>query len=181
MQAIATLLNPSAHQKTLEPWQALEKTCGLSGIKIPNDPHLSWFVAEKFDESAVKQEFSLLARELEAYEIYTSGIGLFTGERPILYIPVVKTKLLLDVHEKIWNSLSRYGENLSDVYRPENWIPHVTITSDDSSLIDLGCILSALMHLDLKMTIPVNNLALIYSEESSAGINFVQSFKKGES
>ncbi len=180
MQAIATLLNPSVHQKTLEPWQALEKTCGLSGIKVPNDPHLSWFVAEKFDESAVKQEFSVFARELEEFEIHTNGIGLFTGERPILYIPVVKTKQLLDVHAKIWNSLSSYGENLTDFYSPENWIPHITITSDDSSLIDLGCILSALMHVDLKMKIPVDNLALIFSEESSAGINFVQSFNRGE-
>lgn len=178
MQAIATLLDRNADEKTQEMWHALEKACGVSGVKIPKDPHFSWFVAEKYDAAGVKQEFASLAGELDPFEIHTDGIGLFTGARPILYVPIVKTRRLLELHERIWNLLYPLGKIVSEVYQPRYWIPHITIASDDSSLVNWSCIFEALLHLELTMTIPVNNLALIYSEEQSAGINFVQEFEK---
>lgn len=181
MQAIATLLNRNADEKTNKMWQDLEKTCGLSGIKIPQDPHFSWFVAEKFDEPELKKRFPELARQLTEFEISTNGIGLFTGEKPILYIPIVKTRRLLELHEEIWSKLSPLGAKLSAFYQPDQWIPHITMTSDDASLANITCIVEAISPLTLTMTIPVNNLALIYSEENSAGISFVQQFGKGTS
>jgi len=179
MQAIATLLNRNADEKTTKMWQDLEKTCGLSGIKIPQDPHFSWFVAEKFDEPGLKNEFLDISLQLTEFEISANGIGLFTGEKPILYIPIVKTRKLLELHEEIWRLLSPLGVKLSAFYQPEHWIPHITITSDDASLANINCIIETILHLPLTMTIPVNNLALIYAEEKSAGIKFVQEFRKG--
>ncbi len=181
MQAIATLLNRNADDKAKKMWQDLEKTCGLSGIKIPQDPHFSWFVAEKFDELELKKRFLDLSMQLTEFEIPTNGIGLFTGEKPILYIPIVKTKRLLELHEEIWDLLSPLGVKLSAFYQPEHWIPHITVTSDDASLANITCIVETILRLPLTMTITVNNLALIYSEESSAGISFVQEFRKGTS
>ena len=181
MQAIATLLSRNSDEKTKKMWQDLEESCGVSGIKIPQDPHFSWFVAEKFDEPEVKSEFLNLSQQLTEFEISTNGIGLFTGEKPILYIPIVKTRKLLELHEKIWSLLSPMGVKLSAFYQPEHWIPHITMTSDDASLANITCIIETIMPLALTMTIPVNNLALIYSEEKSAGISFVQEFGKGTS
>jgi len=181
MQAVATLLDRNADDQTQEMWQALEKACGISGVKIPKDPHFSWFVAEKFDEARLKARVAELVHELTCFEINANGVGLFTGERPILYIPIVKTRQLLETHERIWDLLAPLGENRSEVYSPDSWIPHITIASDESSLSSFGCILDALFHQQLTMTIPVNNISLIYSDELSAGINFVQEFGKGTS
>jgi len=179
MQAIATLLNRNTDEKTKKMWQDLEKTCDLSGIKIPQDPHFSWFVAEEFDEPGLKNEFLDLSTQLTEFEISTNGIGLFTGENPILYIPIVKTRKLLELHEEIWKLLSPLGVKLSAVYQPEHWIPHITITSDKTSPANIHCIVEAILHLPMTITIPVNNLALIYADEDSAGIKFVQEFRKG--
>src|SRR5512133_1348491 len=145
MQAIATLLNRNSDEKTKKMCQDLEKTCGLSGIKIPQDPHFSWFVAEKFDEPEVRDEFLNLSQQLTEFEISTNGIGLFTGEKPILYIPIVKTRKLLELHEEIWEVLSPMGSKLSAFYQPERWIPHITITSDDASLANITCIMETIL------------------------------------
>lgn len=179
MQAIATLLKHESDATTTKMWHDLELSCKLSGMKFPRNPHFSWMVAEKFEEQAVKDAFAVISKESAEFEISTNGLGLFTSEKPILYIPIVKTEKLLELHQTVWNLLLPLGENPSSFYQPSQWIPHVTLTSDGLSASKLSCILEEIIHLSFVMTIPVNNLALIFSDEKSAGIKFVQEFERG--
>lgn len=177
MQAIATLLRrTSSDQSAMSLWRMLQETCDLAGIKIPQDPHFSWMVAENFEDKAIEDVFANISKKQEEFEISTTGLGLFTGEKPILYIPIVKTEQLLLLHKEIWEQIFPLGVNQSNVYNPQKWIPHITVTSDELSITRLSCVLENIINLPISMRITVDNLALIYSEEESAGIKLVQEF-----
>jgi 2'-5' RNA ligase len=176
MQAIATLLKHSEHETTRQMWQTLRSSCDLTGIKIPENPHFSWMVAENFDETAARRIFEEMSPRIKGLSINTNGLGLFTSKKPILYIPIVKTKELLEIHDELWQQLSPFGNHLENFYHPSQWIPHITLASEDLSISRLQCILESIVQVPINATFPVDNLALIYSDEDSAGISFIQEF-----
>jgi 2'-5' RNA ligase len=176
MQAIATLLKHTEHEATRQMWQTLRSSCDLTGIKVPENPHFSWMVAEEFDEAAARRVFQGMATKIKGLNINTNGLGLFTSKKPILYIPIVKTKELLDLHEELWRQLSPFGSHLENFYHPSEWIPHITLASEDLTISRLQCILESIAQVPINATFAVDNLALIYSDENSAGINFIQEF-----
>lgn len=178
MQAIATLINANSDLTATTMWKALTSACSLSGIKIPQNPHFSWMVAERFEENPVREAFADFARKVESFEVHTTGLGIFTGEKPILYLPLVKTESLLKMHGELWRALFQTGTNQNTVYHPDQWIPHVTVISEEMPVQQFACVFESIVSLDLKLTICVNNLSLIYSNQEEAGIKFIQEFQK---
>lgn len=180
MQAIATLINANSDLTATNLWQVLSHACNLNEIKIPLNPHFSWMVAERFNEESLQEAFVELIRKTEPFEVQTTGLGLFTGEKPILYLPIVKTEALMKLHSELWQTLFALGVNQNTVYQPSLWIPHVTVVGEGIAAQQLLCVLESIISLDLEMKIEVNNLSLIFSNQIEAGIKFVQEFKKEE-
>jgi 2'-5' RNA ligase len=180
MQAIATLINPKTNLTTTNLWQVLSRACDLNGIKIPQNPHFSWMVAERFEEEPLKEAFIGFARKTKPFEIHTTGMGIFTGEKPILYLPIVKTEPLLQMHNELWRTLFPMGVNQNTVYHPSQWMPHVTVIGEEVPSPKMTCVLESIISLGLEMTIEVNNLSLIFSNQTEAGIKFVQEFIKDD-
>jgi 2'-5' RNA ligase len=176
MQAIATLVNEGSNPTASQLWEVIRKSCDINGIRIPEDPHFSWMVADKFNEDAVIKKLHSFSGDAREFEVTTTGLGIFTGEKPILYLPIVKTQRLLEMHQTLWSSLYSSGENQSKVYQPLLWIPHITVISGEIPSDRFNCLLEAVLSMDLTMTIRVNNVALIYSDADKAGIRFVQKF-----
>lgn len=180
MQAIATLINAKSDLTASNLWQVLTHACDLNGIKIPQTPHFSWMVAERFEEDSLKEAFEAFGRKTKPFTIHTTGMGIFTGEKPILYLPIVKTEPLLQLHNELWRTLFPLGMNQNTVYHPSQWMPHVTVIGDEVKSPQMACVLESIITLDLEMTIEVNNLSLIFSNQTEAGIKFVQEFKEEE-
>lgn len=170
MQAIATLLNQVADEHTRSMWNELEHVCGLSGIRLTPTPHFTWFGADSFDLAEVRKEFENLSQDLRTIYVNTVGLGIFPTEKPVLYLPIIKNRALLDMQEKIWKRLHLHGTNVPDLYNPELWIPHVTLAHYDLTKETITCAIDSLLDLSLNFKIVVNNLALIYATNESAGI-----------
>ena len=176
MQAIATLVDESSNFAASQLWEVLRRSCDLNGIRIPRDPHFSWMVSERFDEEVVQKKLHSFAEEAHEFEVTTSGLGIFTGEKPILYLPIVKTRHLLEMHQALWSALYSSGINQNQVYQPSFWIPHITVINGEVPSERFNCLLESIVPLDLSLTIRVNNVALIYSDATEAGVRFVQNF-----
>jgi len=180
MQAIATLVNATSDLTATEFWKVLTQSCDLNGIKIPQNPHFSWMVSEGFEEEAAKQAFEAISRKTTEFTVRTNGLGIFTGEKPILYLPIVKTEQLMDLHQEIWQVLFALGVNQNTFYHPSQWIPHVTVIGEEIPLTQFVCLVESIVNITLEMTIHVNNLALIYSNKDDAGIKFIQELGRGD-
>lgn len=178
MYVVASLLNPAATQQTQQIWEWLETECGLMGIKLTPLPHFSWAVAEEIDLERVEVEIRKLAETFEPFTAETTGLGIFTGENPVLHTSLVKTRRLLEFQEHIWSAASGCAVRLSPYYDPSSWMPHITLAYRDITRENLGCAIQDLAFRNLNMKIFVDHLVLIYDVDGQIGIKFRYDFGK---
>jgi hypothetical protein len=60
-----------------------------------------------------------------------TGLGLFTGPAPVLFLPVVRTAALSAWHQRVWDALLPAAREPLDYYHPDRWIPHITVAHGD--------------------------------------------------
>ncbi len=168
MDGVVTVLDPLNYQKVLSLWQDLTVHCGVPEIKNHFLPHFSWHVSESLDCDKVNVLLEELARRSQPFTAQTAGIGLFPGEKPVVYIPLVKDRPLLDYHEMIWSVLNTLAVQSSPYYSPQNWVPHITVFFDElydplpagwQTRTAMGCVINELVELDLSWTLMVDNIA----------------------
>jgi 2'-5' RNA ligase len=169
MNGIASLLDASAYTQVVSIWQELETECGLTGIKITPLAHFSWQVAEKFDLDKTAEILERIARKSKPFPASASGLRIFSGQVPVLYIPVVKDENLLRFHANLWEETRLVVEGSNRHYLPQFWIPHITLAYGDVDSIKLDCALQRLAFKPLNLEIQVNNLALVYQDNGEEG------------
>ncbi len=134
-------------------------------------PHFSWCGAEDMDIDGAGNILQKLVASIEPFKIQTSGIGLFTGGTPVLYIPIVKNRKLLELHELIWNSVSSYLCNPNMFYSPDLWMPHITLAYQDVSQKKVVHAIKIILEDPFIFTLKVNHIAIAYAEKESSGIH----------
>lgn len=176
MYVVASLLNPTATLRTQELWQWLEQNCGLAGIKLTPLPHFSWQAAGQYDLEGVEAALRDLAGRTKPFNARTSGLGIFTGDNPVLYAPLVKTRCLMELQEEIWQVTQAHAAHLNAYYQTESWMPHVTLAYRDVTRENMACAMQELAFREIKMDIRVDHLALIYELDGQIGIKFRYDF-----
>jgi 2'-5' RNA ligase len=170
MFAIASILSAFPREKTKSLWTALELQCGLVGIQVAPLPHFSWQVAEYFEKEKVYQILSNFSRSITPFIVKTAGLGIFTGLDPVMYLPIVKSQKIFEIHAWLWEYLSPYANGVNPYYEVSEWIPHITLASNDATPQNLACAVADLSSMDLQFEILVNNFALIYKIGEESGI-----------
>lgn len=129
-------------------------------------PHFSWHLAGEYDYALVCKALDELTASHKQIQVRTSGLGVFTGANPVLFIPIVKTERILDIHAEIWNQMAKIARNenitlnLSN-YDPDNWIPHITLAFRDTNTLSIGDMVESLILKDLHWQFDVDNLAIV--------------------
>jgi 2'-5' RNA ligase len=161
MNGIASLLN-DPHKTQIEAiWQELEEKCGLIGVRITPFPHFTFQVVEAYDQARLEPILQELAHHAQPFRVHTTGLGVFTGEVPVIYLPVVKNDLLLHFHKLIWDRTKDVAQGISPYYAPDLWMPHITLGYGDVTNFNLGCAMDALAFRDFNWQIDVDNLTFI--------------------
>lgn len=176
MQALASLLNPAATHQTQAIWQRLEQTCGLAGIKMTPLPHFSWQGAEEYNQDRVEEIVHGLVTRITPFTVVANNLGIFPGRNPVLYLGLAKSRRLLEFHEMIWKAVEPEAMRPNPHYRPDNWIPHITLAYRDVNPNNLACAVQELAFQPVWLEIQVDHLALIYEQESRIGIRFRYDF-----
>jgi 2'-5' RNA ligase len=169
MNGIVSLLDSPAYTQVVAIWQDLETECGLTGIKITPLAHFSWQVAENFDLEKTGEILERLARKTRPFPASASGLGIFSGPIPVLYIPVVKDENLLRFHTALWEETKWVVDGTNGHYSPQAWIPHITLAHGDVDLGKLNCAMQRLAFKPLNLDIRVDNLALVCQKNDEAG------------
>lgn len=169
MHGVVSLLDTAFYVQVEDLWKALENQCGLRGIRVTPYPHFSWQISEEYNWDAMPNILLDITRDLEPFTIRTSGLGIFSGENPVIYIPVIRTGKLNNIHKKIWDGLLSISEQPSFYYAPQNWMPHISLAYKDVSKENIDCALGLLAPNNLNWQVEIDNISVIYEPENSIG------------
>jgi 2'-5' RNA ligase len=169
MHGIVTVLNDPQYSFVEGLWAELEEVCGLAGIKKTPIPHFSWQVAEDYDFEALRPSLQVIAETTLPFSVRCTGLGIFSGQKQILYIPVVRDAVLSQLHAQIWLALSGIGINPSPLYAPQIWVPHITLAHSDLGREGLDCAMHLLAFRSFDWELVVDNLTLVYQENDQVG------------
>jgi 2'-5' RNA ligase len=164
VNGITSLLDEKHYKLTQQIWADLDYHLGLRGIYITPFPHFTYKVAQKFDLAELEPVLAQIATEQKPFRVRTGGIGIFPGEKPVVYIPVVRDAYLSNFHRELWQKLSGIGENAEFYYEPPHWMPHISLAFGDVTTDNLPDVIAYVNELDLYWELEVNNLAVIYDD-----------------
>lgn len=162
MDGIASLLDEQYYRQVESLWAELEREFFVRGVYTTPYPHFSYHVARHYDLDKVIPVLQRISSNITTFQVRTSGIGIFNGASPVIYIPVVRSLELSQLHEELWNELSEVGQGIQEYYSPAQWMPHITIGFGDINGDNLSTIVQWLNGRDFTWEFTVDNLAIIH-------------------
>lgn len=170
MQGVVSLLDNEHYALVESIWAELEREFGVRGIYVTPFPHFSYQVAESYAVEAVEATLRETALSAQPFKIRTAGLGIFNVTHPVLYIPIVRSPELSALHEHLWQRLAPAANSAPEYYRPEMWMPHITLAHGDINQDKLAEIVRAFGERQFHWEINVNNLSLIYDTGTEQGL-----------
>jgi len=170
LQAILSLLPDPYYKKVQDIWALLENNHGIHGVMIAPFPHFSWQGALEYEEKGLALTLKTIADLGKPFRVQTSGIGLFTGAHPVIFIQVIKSPQLMRFHQQIWSALRPLGKDFNPHYLPEIWQPHITLAMGDVPGDQIGHIVQRLADFDFNWDFQIDHIALYVGSEHSGTI-----------
>lgn len=155
---VASIPEPHATQVSAL-WSALEERFGVHSHLTSEFPHFSLHVARSYARP-VEENLRAFAAVHPPLRVRTAGLGMFTKQQ-ILYLPLVRNPRLNEFHRDLWRTVSGLGEEVSAYYRPERWVPHVTLALERIDQYNLGGIIHWLSDQKLDWVFDVSELSLL--------------------
>jgi 2'-5' RNA ligase len=171
MYSIASLLDPSSDQAVRSIWARFENECGLTGIKVTPLPHFSWQSADAYQVEPVGDALAKIAETMEPFSTLVTGLGIFTGPQPVIYLPIVKNPMLVDIHQILWDQLRPFAVVPNLHYDPERWLAHITLAYHETDPQRLGCAVVEAAMQPLSFEIYVDHFAILFQTDGRAGLH----------
>ena len=168
MHGVVSLLDEHSTKAVQDLWVELANDFGVRQLaeRIPY-PHVSYHVAQQYDEQELIKHIEDLARQATPFQIRTTGLALFTGTHLVLYVSIVRPLELSQFHQNIWQTITPVGSGLSPYCQPTSWVPHITLAEHDINPENLARIFAHLSSNPLCWDILIDNLAVIWSTRTS--------------
>lgn len=169
MHGLVSLLPETYHKKVEDLWEELEEKHGLTGIKVTPYPHFSWQIAEDYNLEKLKNIVQEITSDTAPFTVHTGGIGIFTGPKPVIFISVVKSQALMDLHAKIWEKAKNAGRDFSPLYSPDTWMPHISLAYEDVNESNISAVMDGLFFRSFSWEMTIDNIAFIYEPSGKVG------------
>lgn len=169
MHAILSKLDPASSKTVYTLWQRLKEACGLRAIYETPVPHFSWFVAEQINFERTSPLLAQIVDQQSPMNLHTFGVGLFSGENPTLYLPIVKSREMIALHETLWDQIRPFSQDAKLYYSPRLWVPHITLALKDLTRENLACAVDAIGFEPIEFFVTVDNLAFAENEIEETG------------
>ncbi|NBD36853.1 MAG: hypothetical protein GVY30_12765 [Chloroflexi bacterium] len=173
MQAVVSILDTVTHMLLTKTCAQLKEEFCACGFYVTEYPHFSYQVAEGFDLDALKSRLAEEAARLAPFTTRVSGVGIFPGPHPVIFLPVVRTLELSHLHHRLWEVTNGAVHQRVGHYHAMRWIPHITLAQKDVTPDTLPGVMRWLNDQTFDWEIRVDNLALIYTDgETDTGMAF---------
>tara|TARA_B100000073_G_scaffold318566_1_gene296788 strand:- start:52 stop:624 length:573 start_codon:yes stop_codon:yes gene_type:complete len=157
-------LSGKIKRKTIYIWNELQKTYSIKYIASRSPcPHIALVSSFIIDNKRFfKIKFRELCKNIESFEIYTRGLGIFIQDTPVIHIRWRQNKKL----RRLKKTVHRFLQNMQnekiirDYVNDEDWIPKTTLAYKDSSYDLLKNIISTSKQTIIDDSMMVENLNL---------------------
>lgn len=169
MQGIVGLLDRSAEARVHALWKTFEARHGIAGIagRMP-PPHVSFHVAEAYDLPALEARLRSRCAGMAPVTIQTTGLGIFTGPAPVVYVAVTRNPALSALHAAVWSACEDAARGSLAYYAPSAWVPHITLAALDLTSAALGRLVEDLAGQDFAWTIRLDAATALMETEGRA-------------
>lgn len=161
MHGVVSLLDAEHEQRVAVLWHTIERDFGIKGVYATPFPHLSYHVAQGYQRGRLDEALSAVATHIAPFTLRTSGVGIFTGEKPVVYVPVVRDPGLGALHSMIWPEADACADGAVGYYAPSLWLPHITVVFGGLDADRLAAVVHFLGGQDLAWEVRIDNLAVI--------------------
>jgi 2'-5' RNA ligase len=161
MVAVTALLDEEYSERVNDLIDRLEREYDIKEVKATPYPHLTFLTTDVEKLSVLKQYLEELSQHMGKFTIRTTGLGIFPGQHPVIYVPVLRTPPLNLLHAKLFNEISGFSQKMGNYYHPDTWLPHISLALGDTSPRLLGVMLSYLSQFDFNWEIKIETLAIL--------------------
>lgn len=169
MVAIISELDQNTTVFVMHLWRRLNDACGLEGIFNYPNPHFTWLEAGTVAIEPVQALLDSIAQQTYAFPVRITGLNVFEGPSPVLYLSLSRSFSLLNLHKNMWQPLQPFLQAPNFFYEPEKWVPHITLALRDLTKENLSCAISSIEDEPIRQILWVNNLALVEAEDDQLG------------
>jgi 2'-5' RNA ligase len=167
LQGVASILDPEHTEIVESLWRELEREFGLRAASAAY-PHFSYQVVEHYDVGRVKGVLRRFTQKARPFTVRTSGLGLFAGENPTLYVAIARNIRLTQLHTRLWKRLSKTAYGIHEHhYGPDIFIPHITLAAGDFTPEHVPDVIRLLVKRSFNWEIRVDNLALVLDAQGT--------------
>lgn len=170
MHGVVSLLDEQHYEQVEQLWSELESTFRVHKLCNTPFPHFSYHVAQHYDLNKLESILRKTAAVMQPFRVRTSGLAVFTGDHPVLYVPIVRTSSLSAYHQTIYEAVAQAGDGEIAYYQPEQWVPHITLANGEALRPLLPDIMRLISTRDFMWDVRVSNLALIYQTQTSQDV-----------
>ena len=164
MPGIVSLLDDQHTELVEKLWIEMAQQFGVGDPAMPFVPHFSYHVAEGYEIERLGAVLDEVTGETAVFTTQATGIAIFPGLEPVIYIPIARNLALTKLHERAWTAVTPHSHNSLPHYAPAGWFPHITLAHEGITPDNLGPIVTWLHNQAITWTIPVDNLALVSNE-----------------
>lgn len=169
MDGVVTILEPAYRARVEAIMQELKEQCGIAGGFVTPIPHFSYSIAPRYDQEGLQARLGALAAATRPFSVRTAGLGLFPGERPVVFLAVVKTPELMAFHQRVWEQTIDLAEAPSPYYAPDRWVPHITVAMFDVTRENINCLMQRLAFAPIDWELKVNQIGTIIQPPGGVG------------
>ena len=169
MKGLVALLDPLSNLRVKTVWDELEHHFNLHGVLSCPYPHITFNILDEYETEQVEAELRTIATRIKPFTIHTAGLGFFLLPEPVLYIPVVRSPALDQVHQRLWQAFPQ-KVNGNGLYSPELWVPHITLAVDDLTRKQMPQVLEYLSDTSFHWAIPLEGLT--FAVKTATGYEF---------
>lgn len=164
MLAITSLLNPQNAARINGIIRSLEDEFGLDDVQATPDPHITYLLAGVSQHESLKQVLEDVAATTTPFEAYTTGLGVFPGPNPVIYIPVLRSEELNRLHSRLVTATAPLCLRTDRFSTPELWLPHISLALHDTTPDLLGPVLQYLNEQTYNLKLRISNLSILRQE-----------------
>jgi 2'-5' RNA ligase len=167
MPGVITLLEGESAARVEALWDAMAREFGVARGYPGAVPHFTYHLADAYDIPAAARGVTAVAAAWRGFEAQASGVGVFAGDSPVIFVPVIRSAALAALHAAVSDAMDAVGMANLPYYTQAAWLPHVTIAQGNVPADALGPLLAWLARTPIDWRIPVTNLAV--ADQTSHG------------
>ncbi len=128
-------------------------------------PHITYVAAVFKDSEQVENALKTYCEHTPPLNLYTTGLGIFTGESPVIYSNIIRTPQLNRMQQELSELLAPFMNESHPHFEPRVWTPHLTIGWANGAE-NLGKAIQMLCQRDFNREYLIDDITILFGDES---------------